>query len=179
MNEYADRLASGLVSADEDLTREFEERLADSSALAVRVAYSVVRNQQDAEDVAQKALVRAYRSFARLRDRGRFRSWLVRTTWRLALDWRRDHERRALREHAAAALVPPVGNAETEALASDRATRLWTAIDALPGKLRIVLVLAAIEGRGLKEVADLLRVPEGTVKSRLFEARRRLAGRLR
>lgn len=178
MHEYADRLASGLVSIDDELAREFEAQLVESSALAVRVAYSVVRQQQDAEDVAQQALVRAYRHYRRLRDRDRFRAWLVRTTWRLALDWKRDHQRRALREQSAAALRPPVGNAETEALASDRAARLWAAIDDLPGRLRLVLVLAAIEGHTMTEVAALVRLPEGTVKSRLFEARRRLAERL-
>ena len=179
MHEYADRLARGLVSIDDELAGEFEARLVESSALAVRVAYSVVRQQQDAEDVAQQALVRAYRHYRRLRDRDRFRAWLVRTTWRLALDWKRDHQRRALREQSAAALRPPVGNAETEALASDRAARLWAAIDDLPGRLRLVLVLAAIEGHTMTEVAALVRLPEGTVKSRLFEARRRLAERLR
>ena len=179
MNEYADRLVSGLVSLEDDLAREFEARLAESSALAVRVAYSVVRHRQDAEDVAQQALVKAYRHFRRLRDRDRFRAWLVRITWRLALDWRRDHQRRSVREQAAAALAPPVGDRATEAMASDRASRLWTAIDELPRRLRLVVVLAAIEGHTMIEVATLLRLPEGTVKSRLFEARHRLAERLR
>ncbi len=178
MHEYADRLASELVSIDDELAGEFDARLVDSSALAVRVAYSVLRHQQDAEDVAQHALVRAYRHYRRLRDRERFRAWLVRTTWRLALDWKRDHQRRALREQSAAALRPPVGNAEKEALAADRAAHLWAAIDELPARLRIVLVLAAIEGHTMTEVGTLLRLPAGTVKSRLFEARRRLAERL-
>ncbi len=179
MNEYADRLVSGLVSLEDDLAREFEMRLADSSALAVRGAFSVVRHREDAEDIAQQALVKAYQQFRRLRDRDRFRAWLVRITWRLALDWRRDHQRRALREHAAAALTPPVGNAEVDALQADRASRLWAAIDELPDRLRLVLVLAAIEGHTMTEVAALMRLPEGTVKSRLFEARHRLAERLR
>jgi RNA polymerase sigma-70 factor (ECF subfamily) len=56
--------------------------------------------------------------------------------------------------------------------------RLWQAIDALPEKLRLVVVLASIEGHELREVAAVLDVPEGTVKSRLFEARRHLRERL-
>jgi RNA polymerase sigma-70 factor (ECF subfamily) len=51
---------------------------------------------------------------------------------------------------------------------------LWAAIDALPGKLRIAIVLANIEEHDLGEVGRLLDVPEGTVKSRLFLARQRL-----
>src|SRR6202035_1191148 len=68
------------------LRREFEERLAECGPLAFRIARGVLRNTADAEDVAQEALLRAYRRFDRLRDRQRFRSWLVRITFRLALD---------------------------------------------------------------------------------------------
>ena len=57
MHEVAERLAGPLVRADEALAREFEARLADSSALAFRVAYSVLRQKQDAEDVAQEAFL--------------------------------------------------------------------------------------------------------------------------
>ena len=61
-------LAAPLVSVDDELEREFEARLAECSTLAVRVAFSVVRHQQDAEDVAQDAFVRAHRSFTQLRQ---------------------------------------------------------------------------------------------------------------
>ena len=177
MQELAGHLASPLVTPD-DLAREFEARLAESSTLAVRVAFSVLRHRQDAEDVAQEAFARAYRSFRSLRDRDRFRAWLVRMTWRLALDHRRGDTRRAAREEAA---VRPdqSPSAEDSAIATERAARLWAAIDTLPDKLRIVIVLAAIEEHGLKDVAALVGVPEGTVKSRLFEARRKLQELLR
>jgi RNA polymerase sigma-70 factor (ECF subfamily) len=168
-----------LVTSDGETAQAFESRLVECSSLAVRVAYGVLRNRADAEDVAQEAFVRAHRAFARLRDRDRFRAWLVRVTFRLALDWKRGHRRRGAREDAVARLRPPVGDAEREALASDRAARLWAAIDTLPESLRLVLTLAAIEGHQVKDVGRLLRIPEGTVKSRLFEARRQLQERLR
>ena len=66
-----------------------------------------------------------------------------------------------------------------EAVARDRARHLWRAIDALPEKLRAAIVLSAIEGHDVREVARLLEVPEGTVKSRLFLARKSLAESLR
>lgn len=179
MDGDVERWAGTLVTSDDADAREFDARLAESAALAVRVAYGVVRNQSDAEDIAQEAFVRAHRGFARLRDRDRFRAWLVRMTFRLALDWRRGHRRRDAREDAVARLRPPVGDAERDVLANERAARLWAAIDALPEKLRLVVVLAAIEGHGMNEVATLLGVPEGTVKSRLFEAKRQLQERLR
>jgi RNA polymerase sigma-70 factor (ECF subfamily) len=161
----------GFVTADQTLEREFEQRLVESSTLAVRVAYSVLRNRADAEDVAQEALVKAYRSFRQLRDRERFRAWLVRMTWRMALDRRRGDVRRAAREQLEAARVTVAAHSPE---APERARALWQAIDALSEKLRIVVVLSAIEGHDLKDVASLLQVPEGTVKSRLFAARQQL-----
>jgi RNA polymerase sigma-70 factor (ECF subfamily) len=178
MNEYADRLTGPLVSADDSLDREFEVRLADSSSLAFRVAYGVLRHRQDAEDVAQEAFARAYRRFSQLRDRERFRAWLVRMTWRLALDHRRGAIRRTTREQAVVEPDPPP-TVEDDLIARERSARLWRAVDELPGKLRLVTVLAAIEGHGTQEVADLIGVPQGTVKSRLFEARKLLAEVLR
>jgi RNA polymerase sigma-70 factor (ECF subfamily) len=59
-------------------------------------------------------------------------------------------------------------------IAQERAAQLWKAIDALPDKLRIVVVLSGIEEHDIREVAALLRLPEGTIKSRLFLARQRL-----
>lgn len=161
-----------------DLEVEFEARLADSGRLAFRVAYGVLRHREDAEDVAQEALARAYRKLDTLREPERFRSWLVRICWRLALDRRRATKRRERREQAIAR-PSPEPTAESMAAANEFRDRLWQAIDALPEKLRVVLVLAGIEGYDVGEVAALLEVPPGTVKSRLFLARRSLAERLR
>lgn len=181
MHEVAERLAGPLLSADEaqeELSREFEARLADSSTLAFRVAYSVLRQRQDAEDVAQDAFVRAYRRFAQLRDRARFRPWLVRMTFRLAIDRRRSELRRNVRELATSQIAGPP-RPDDAAVSAERATRLWEAIDALPEKLRLVTVLAAIEGESMADIARLVGAPEGTIKSRLFDARRILAENLR
>lgn len=176
MNEWADSL-EGLVTVERSLDAEFEERLGECSSLAVRVAYGVLRHQQDAEDVAQEAFAKAYRSFRQLRDRDKFRAWLVRMTWRLAIDrWRADRRRTAREE--AVAVAPIAGDAEHDAESRERAALLWKAIDGLPGKLRMAIVLAGIEEHDIREVARLLDVPEGTVKSRLFLARKALAEKL-
>src|SRR6476659_2681497 len=101
MHERAVRLPANLVTHDEDFAREFESRLVESSRLVFRVAYGVLRHREDAEDVAQEAFAKAYRSFRQLRDRDRFRAWLVRMTWRMAIDrWRADR-RRGAREQVA------------------------------------------------------------------------------
>jgi RNA polymerase sigma-70 factor, ECF subfamily len=162
------------IAVDADLEREFETRLVESSALAFRVAFAVLRHRQDAEDVAQEAFVRAYRQFHRLRDRSRFRPWLVRMTWRLALDRQRSERRRTAREQRESASPPAAGNEQDAVVERDRAARLWRAIDTLPEKLRLVIVLVNIEGHDVAAAAELLRLPEGTVKSRLFLARQKL-----
>jgi RNA polymerase sigma-70 factor (ECF subfamily) len=102
----------------------------------------------------------------------------VRICWRLALDRRRSAKRRERREQAAAEPVAAC-DAEQLAAASEFRARLWQAIDALPEELRMVVVLAGIQGYDMREVAGVLELPEGTVKSRLHRARQRLAEVLR
>jgi RNA polymerase sigma-70 factor (ECF subfamily) len=160
------------------LRREFEERLAECGPLAYRVARGVLRNNADAEDVAQEALLRAYRRFERLRDRGRFRAWLVRIAFRLAIDRLRSSQRREVRETLWSETWP---RPSTEDLAarSEFQAHLDRALEELPEKHRLVLLLGAIEGHSLEEVAEILSLPVGTVKSRLFFARKQLAEKLR
>jgi RNA polymerase sigma-70 factor (ECF subfamily) len=170
----------GAMSLDPSLEQEFERRVADSSTLAFRVALSVVRRPADAEDVAQEAFLRAHRSFGTLRDRDRFRAWLVRTTFRLALDRIRGERRRARREDAVAIEAPSRSDsAEDAAARRELREHVAAAVAALPEKLRLVTVLVAIEEQDTAAVARLLELPEGTVKSRLHRARKELAEKLR
>jgi RNA polymerase sigma-70 factor (ECF subfamily) len=168
-----------LVSrVDSDLDREFDDQLAAGATLAFRVAYGVLRRREDAEDVAQEALARAYRRRHTLRDGQRFRGWLVRIAWRLAIDHRRGALRRERREQEAS-LGLPAASVEEMAAENQARQRLFAALDELPDKLRMALTLFGIEGHGVREVAALLGVPEGTVKSRIHLARRQLLEKLR
>jgi RNA polymerase sigma-70 factor (ECF subfamily) len=169
--------AESKAAAAAVLRREFEERLAECGPLAFRVARGVLRNTADAEDIAQEAVLRAYRRFERLRDRNSFRAWLVRITFRLALDRARSANRREQRETLWA---EPRLCASTEDLAatSEFEEHLARALNELSPKLLLVLLLAAMEGHTLDEVAEMLRLPLGTVKSRLFDARKQLAEKL-
>ena len=178
------RTLEGLTAREEEKARaqrEFEERLAECGPLAFRVAQGVLRNAADAEDVAQEALLRAYRNFARLREPARFRGWLVRIVFRLALDRWRAAKRREKRETewGQPEQRPAAPTAEELAASSEFQKRLERAMGELPEKLRLVLLLSAIEGYTLEEVAGMLGIPIGTVKSRLFFARKQLAENLR
>ena len=177
MHEHAVRFVGAALTVDDSSRREgaeadFEAAIAESLPLVFRVAYGVLRDRSEAEDISQEAFAKAYRSYRQLRERGALRAWLVRITWRLAINRQRSNRRRAARELTAQREAE--STITTDPLEQERAAQLWAAIDALPPKLRIVTVLAAIEGHDLKEVARLLALPVGTVKSRLFLARNRL-----
>ena len=160
------------------LRRDFEQCAAECGTLAFRVARGVLRNADDAEDIAQEAMLQAYRHFSRLRDRSRFRAWLVRIAFRLALDQARSAQRREQRETTWAVAIPRP-TAEDMAASSEFERRLEHALESLPEKLRLVVLLSAMDGHSLEEVAELLQLPVGTVKSRLHAARKQLAEKLR
>jgi RNA polymerase sigma-70 factor, ECF subfamily len=168
-------------AAQADTRREFEARLAECGPLAYRVARGVLRNTADAEDIAQEALLRAYRQFDRLRDRNRFRAWLVRIAFRLALDRLRSGKRREQRDTlwSQPEQQPRVATAEDLAASNEFQGQLENALAELPEKLRLALLLAAMEGHSIEEIAGMLGISAGTVKSRIFYARRKLAEKLR
>src|SRR5437016_8802826 len=182
LNQPVSAARSELVreAAQADARRELEERLAECGPLAYRVAHGVLRNTADAEDVAQEAMLRAYRRFDRLRDRNRFRAWLVRIAFRLALDRLRSGKRRELRDTLWSQPVrQPLGaTAEDLAVSNEFQAHLENALAELPEKLRLVLLLAAMEGHTIDEIASMLGISTGTVKSRIFYARRQLAEKL-
>ena len=173
MHEYTEHLTTAFLGMEEDLKQEFETRIAECSTLAFRVAYGVLRNREDAEDVVQEAFAKAYRSFSGLRERERFRSWIVKIAWRIALDTLRSRKRRIIREEVHAELRD-TSDIVQSVVDHRRADEVWRAIDCLPEKMRIVIILANIEEHDTQEIASMLGVPEGTVKSRLFHARRQL-----
>src|SRR5690349_3777527 len=183
LNQPVSTARSELVreGAQADARREFEHLLGECGPLAFRVARGVLRNTADAEDVAQEALLRAYRKFDQLRDPQRFRGWLVRVAFRIALDRARSAKRREQREcdwaHPMRLPAPPT--TEDLAASSEFQAHFDRALDTLPDKLRLVLLLCAMEGHTLEEVAGMLGIPVGTVKSRLFVARKKLAEKLR
>jgi len=165
------------AEADAASKREWEALLAGNAPLAFRVARGVLRNDAGAQDVAQEALLRAYHRFEGLRERSRFRAWLVRISFRIALDRLRASKRRQARE--AQWVFENSRSAPRQGESAEFQRQFDHAMDELPEKQRLVLFLAAMEGHTLEEVSSLLRIPVGTVKSRLFVARKTLAEKLR
>jgi RNA polymerase sigma-70 factor (ECF subfamily) len=146
---------------------DFATRVAESQRRVFQIACGVLGDPADAEEIAQETFLRAHRRFASLRDPARFQAWVSRIAFRLALNRRRARQRQRTRETAWRATRPAVADPLF-------LQRLQSEINRLPDKLRLVLVLSAVEGMEAREVATLLRIPAGTVRSRFYSARKRL-----
>jgi len=155
---------------------DFERLVRENQRVVYQIAYSVLGNAADAEDVTQDAFVRAYAKIASLREPERFRAWVCSIGRRLALNRVRSDARTRKREERAPSDAAGAGGEDVAALAEEREfqARVSTEIGRLPKKLREVLTLCAIEGLEPSEVARLLAIPQGTVRSRLHLARKQL-----
>ncbi len=158
---------------------EFAAWVAANQRRVFQIAYGVLRDAADAEEVAQDAFLRAYRKLYALRDPAKFRAWVCRIAFRLALNRYRGRRRQLERDTAWQA-----ENAEAAACGARSAeqqmflARLRREIGNLPEKLRLVLLLCAVEEMDTSDVAATLGIPQGTVRSRLHLARKRLLGAL-
>jgi RNA polymerase sigma-70 factor (ECF subfamily) len=157
---------------------------------AYGLALRILRSPADAEEVAQDAFVRAWRSLPQFRGDARFSTWLYRIVARRAFDASAKLRRRREREveldaidrlgdgdatHAASENRPGIGHdplAAVEAAAPREA--LETMIASLPEMYRAVVTLHYFEDRSIAEIAGALDTPEGTVKTHLFRARAKL-----
>jgi RNA polymerase sigma-70 factor (ECF subfamily) len=137
------------------------------------IAYRVTGNRQEAEDVAQEAFVKAYRALGRFDTERPFAPWLYRIATNTALNWvkRRRPETTLDTETP---LADPAPGPEAQAIATDTAAQLRTAIAALPSNYRAVIELRHFQGLSYQEMSDALNVPISDVKSWLFRARRKL-----
>jgi RNA polymerase sigma-70 factor (ECF subfamily) len=140
--------------------------------LAISVAYRVCGDAALAEDVAQDAFVRVWSRLSEFRPDGNFRAWLMRITTNMAIDAVR--RRRPQVDIEDLALEAPGQSPEGAAVSSERARMVQAALMRLPVQSRTILVLREYESLSYQEIADVLDVPLGTVKSRLSDARRRL-----
>lgn len=153
----------------------FGQRIAENQRRVFQIAYSVLGNSADAEDVSQEAFLRAYQKFDSLREGAKFRAWVNRIVFRLALNRKRGFRRRLARDSAwQGTETQPVVDGAKHAEQQVMLDRLRKEIDRLPEKLRSVLQLSLVEEMEPTDVGAVLGIPAGTVRSRLHTARKLL-----
>lgn len=162
---------------DDPLEREqeFSGIVERQARLMFRVAYSLLRNVQDAEDAVQEAFLKLYRGdgWRRMEDE---RAFLARTVWRVALD-RAPKAADRMDDVAGMELASPADSPERSAAEEDERVLLRRLIEGLPEDLRQPLLLSAIEEMTSQEVAAVMGIPEGTVRTRVMRARAELKKR--
>jgi RNA polymerase sigma-70 factor (ECF subfamily) len=184
---------SSLTSVASDLKagrrEEFEELLREHLNSVYSAALRMSMNRDDAEDLTQEAIIRAYRAFDRFERGGNFRAWVLRILTNLYIDQHRAKARSP--KKVSMDTITPAGeleaiklegdsshSAEEEVLESIVDERIRDAIGELPNEYRLALLLCDAEGLTYAEAADALGVPTGTIRSRLFRARKMLSQKL-
>lgn len=150
-----------------------EELLGRTHRRLYALAYRMLGSPLEAEDACQEALLRVATRLGDLRDPARFWAWALRVAGNLYRDLlrRRKHDALSLDE---AELLPGPDDPARSAQEGELRRQLAQALSRLSPLLRVTVTLRDLEGFSVLEVADALDLPEGTVKSRLFEARRQL-----
>jgi RNA polymerase sigma-70 factor (ECF subfamily) len=180
----------GEASADSDLVarlREGDRAAVEEAYLAHHAAIRgfarrLVGDAAAAEDIVHEAFVALPRAIRRFRGDGSLRAFLIgvaanhsRRHVRSAMRRRRATERLAAHEE----LQPRVVDATDQLITKQLAGKLWAALDDLPIDQRVVFVLCEAEQRTSVEVAEIVGAPEGTVRTRLFHAKRKLREKLK
>lgn len=136
------------------------------------LAYRTLRDVEEARDAAQEAFFKAYRSLRTFKPGAKFSTWIFAITYHACCD------RLNRRKHYAGNELPERADAspgpEQQVIALDEASRLRAAIESLPEKYRAVITLFHLQGRQYEEIAAVLGLPMGTVKTHLFRAKEQL-----
>ena len=173
-----DRLSDLVGRAQRGDESAFAQLVSQTQARVYNLAYGILRSREEAEDTAQEIYLRVWRALPGFRGEARFTTWLYRIATNLSLN-RRRHLRTRLREveneGALDRIASPQAGPASEAMREDRRTWLWRAVSDLPNKYRVVITLFYQQQLSYDEVAEMLSLPLGTVKSHLNRARRALA----
>jgi len=171
-NASESELVAGAIRQEEGAVRELIRR---HNQRLYRLARSILKDDQEAEDALQEAYLRAFRQISSFRGESALGTWLSRIVLNEALG-RRRRDRPSLEFKEMSQVIPfPSGNASIDperSLAQHEIRKLLElAIDQLPDEFRAVLIARAVEGLSTKETAELLDLNSKTVKTRLHRAR--------
>jgi RNA polymerase sigma-70 factor, ECF subfamily len=159
------------------------ELIAQTQDRVYNLAYRILHNPQEAEDLTQEVYLRVWRALPRFRGESKFTTWLHTVATNACLNRRRKLRRQLesqldTDEALDRAAAPEAGPGQ-EALHQDERTHLWRLVEALPDKYRLVLTLFYQQQLSYQEIAEALSLPLGTVKAHLNRARNALAASLK
>jgi RNA polymerase sigma-70 factor (ECF subfamily) len=168
----------------------FNELVTRYRTRAYAMIYNMVRNEQDAWDLAQDGFLKAWKSIGRFRGQSSFFTWLYRILMNVTIDWVRKRQieggtefddTQALQSVEPGAMTAPRAELAPAARLSDKEIRerIDAGIQRLSTEHRTVIVLREIEGLEYQEIAEVMDCSIGTVMSRLFYARKKLQNMLK
>ncbi len=177
MDDLIERCLQGDQAAWDTIVRQHWRKV-------FNIAYTFVGRHDQAEDLTQDVFLKLYRSLHTFDRRANFQTWLISVSRNLCIDHYRSsrREREAINrdlDPADLAAAAPGASAYARLESRDRVELLREALATLPVALRTAVMLRDLEELTYQEIADRLRVPEGTVKSRINRGRTELARRIR
>lgn len=159
------------------LVEKYQERI-------YHMVYGMVRNREDARDVTQEAFVKAYKSLDKFRLESSFYTWIYRIAMNRSIDYLRKRKRSGESEFDEQIATRDAQGGIDEAHHQDSPARtlqrkrlyarIMDAMQELPEDQRQVVLLRELEGMSYREIAEAMEIPEGTVMSRLYYARKKL-----
>ena len=174
------RIISKVLSGDTDA---FELLVLDQSKIVYNLALRMAGNEEDAYDISQEAFLKAYTNLSTFRGECKFSSWLYRLTTNLCLDFIRKRNRQKTipliyeddeGNEECMEIPDETFSPETEAERRELQQNVRAGLAQLPPMQREILMLREIGGMSYDEISDQLQIEEGTVKSRIFRARKKL-----
>ncbi|MDO3679956.1 sigma-70 family RNA polymerase sigma factor [Paenibacillus ehimensis] len=141
-------------------------------------AYSITRKWDQADDITQEVFIKVYRNLSTFRSESSVKTWLLAITRNMTLDYRKAafYRKVTLVDFIASrAECEQAASTEHEVLSKMAVNEMWDLVLKLPVKYREVLILYAHHQLSMKEMAEVLGVSEGTIKSRLFHARGKIS----
>lgn len=159
-------------------TAAFAKLVAETQGRVYSLAYGVLGNREEAQDVSQEIYLRVWRALPHFRGDAKFSTWLYRVGINTCLNRRRQlraqlgvvDDQEVLRKFEA-----PDGHPLTTTIEREQRQALWETVGRLPEKYRLVIILFYQHELTYREIADLLSLPLGTVKAHLNRARQALA----
>jgi RNA polymerase sigma-70 factor (ECF subfamily) len=164
----------------ESTAEQVEAVVRQHAKLVYQIVFAALRHPQEAEDAVQETFIRVWKHAGELSTVVNIRAWLARIAWRIASDWRRKHMNRAVTSGDDLLELPAGGaSVEEDVIRSEQVVLLEKLIGMLPNDLREVVELSTVEELTSQEIAQVLGIPESSVRGRLLRARQLLREKVR